>query len=100
MATTRPAIRGRMGSTTFYETVMTARELLATVRAASERDGWSSSSPEERMQREPNMSRIHKEIAPYLANHPDRFFGSLIVLVPQGSIEFESLSSFEALPAA
>jgi DNA sulfur modification protein DndB len=57
-------------------------------------------SIDEKMQREPNFLRIRKEIAPYLASHPDRFFGSLIVLVPKGSITFEPIAGLASLPAA
>ena len=48
-------------------------------------------SIEERMQREPNLARIKREIVPYLARHADRFFGSVIVLVQPGSVEFEPI---------
>ena len=87
-----PAVKGKMGSTTYYQTKLTARELASTVRAARELDQWASASIEERMQRELNLTRIRNEIVPYLANHQDRFFGSLIVLVPKGQLEFEPLT--------
>lgn len=98
--TTRPAIKGTMGSITYYQTVMPARELSNGVRPARETEHWANMSIDERMQREPNMTRIKQEIAPYLANHPDRFFGSVIVLVPKGSITFETLTNFGDVPAA
>lgn len=97
---TSPAIRGTMGSTTYYQTTMRARELASSVRPARETERWASMSIDEKMQREPNFTRIKKEIAPYLASHPDRFFGSLIVLVPKGSVTFEPLSQLTNLPAA
>lgn len=100
---TSPAVRARMGSTTYYETTMTARELATSVRPASESDDWASASIEERMQRELNMARVKNQLVPYLAQHPDRFFGSFIVLVPKGSVEFEPLGSVidtATLPAA
>jgi len=81
-----------MGSTTYYETKLTARELTATVRPAREVDKWASASIEERMQRDLNRKRIMDEIVPYLASHPDRLFGSVIVLVPEGGLEFEPLT--------
>ena len=87
-----PAIKARMGSTTYYETKLTARELTATVRPAREVDKWASKSIEERMQRDLNFRRIMEEIVPYLAKHPDRLFGSVIVLVPEGGLEFEPLT--------
>lgn len=90
---TRPCIVGKMGSTTYYETTMTGRELASSVRPAKETDGWATASIEERMQRKFDIKRIRETIVPYLAQHPDRFFGSLIVLVPPGSLEFEPLSA-------
>ena len=92
MAITRPALRGTMGSTTYYEITMTARELTNGVRPARETDAWASASIDERIQRDVNRSRVMSTIVPYLAQHPDRFFGSFIVLVPQGAVEFEPLT--------
>lgn len=101
MPITRPCIRGKMGSVTYFETTMLARELTNSVRAAKETDDWASASIEERIQRDVNLSRIRQTIVPYLAQHPDRFFGSFIVLVEKGSIEFEPLSALlTSLPAA
>ena len=85
MAITRPALRGTMGSTTYYEITMTARELTHSVRPARETDAWASASIDERIQRDVNRTRVMSTIVPYLAQHPDRFFGSFIVLVPKGS---------------
>jgi len=89
-----------MGSTTYYQTTFRARELAASVRPARETERWASMSIDERIQREPNLNRIRREIAPYLASHPDRFFGSVVVLVPQGSVIFEPIENFGHLPAA
>lgn len=98
---TRPVIVGRMGSTTFYETTMTAHELAASVRAARETDDWASASIDERIQRDVNLARIKNTIVPYLANHPDRFFGSFIVLARKDTLSFEPLSDIVGkLPAA
>lgn len=91
MPVTRPCIVGRMGSTTYYETTMTGRELASSVRPAKETDSWATSGIEERMQRKFDIKRIRETIVPYLAQHKDRFFGSLIVLVPEGAITFEPL---------
>lgn len=101
MAITRPCLRARMGSTTYYETTMTARELTNSVRPARETDSWASASIDERIQREVNMGRVKATIVPYLAQHPDRFFGSFIILVEPGSVEFEPLTALVgSLPAA
>ncbi len=101
MGVTRPCIKGKMGSTVFYETTMTARELTSSVRPFREKDGWASQSIEERMQRDVNITRVRKTIVPYLAEHPDRFFGSFIVLAESGAIEFEPLGDIvKGLPSA
>ena len=102
MGVTRPCVVGRMGSTTYYETTMTGRELQGQVRAASELDTWTTASIDERMQRRFDIKRIRETIVPYLADHEHRFFGSLIVLVPEGSIVFEPLEEIisDKLPAA
>lgn len=92
MATTRPCIVGTMGSTKYYETTMTASELARSVRPSRETDGWASQSIDERIQRDVNLPRIRNTIVPYLANHPDRFFGSFIVIADQGMLTFEPLS--------
>jgi DNA sulfur modification protein DndB len=92
MTTTVPAIRGSLGNTDYYETTMKVGDLVKTVRAPKEMDGWANFSIEERMQREPDIARIKSQLAPYIAKNSDRFFGSIIVLVYKGEITFESLS--------
>jgi DNA sulfur modification protein DndB len=95
MATPIPAIRGKMGSTPYYVATMAARDLILTTRpAAEDRDKWTSASIDERMQREPYMKRVREQIVPYLAEHKDRFFGSIIVVVPEGSIEFDPVTNY------
>ena len=63
---------------------------------------WQQWSLVERFQRELAMKRIRDEIAPYLVQSRDRFFGSLIVLVYSPFVfEFEPLSTFNGhVPAA
>ena len=101
MATIIPAIRGRLGNTTYYETTMKVSDLVKSVRPPKELDGWTGFSIEERLQREPDMKRIRSDLAPYIANSQDRFFGSIIVLVWEGELEFESITAFiSKLPAA
>ncbi|MGQ4810515.1 hypothetical protein NKDENANG_03988 [Candidatus Entotheonellaceae bacterium PAL068K] len=101
MAHVIPCVRGKMGNTEYYEATMPARELVSAVRPAKEVDGWASRSVEERLQRELNEARIREEIVPYLAQATDRFFGSLIVLIYKGSVEFEPMGSIGyRVPAA
>ncbi|MCH8805756.1 MAG: DGQHR domain-containing protein [Planctomycetes bacterium] len=97
MAVVSAALTGKMGSTDYYLTTIRARELCSLARAASERDDWSSWSIEERLQREVNEKRIRDEIVPYLRNSPDRFFGSLILLVYEPDVfEFEPVEEIGA----
>jgi DNA sulfur modification protein DndB len=46
------------------------------------------------MQRDPNLRRVREQIVPYLAQHKDRFFGAIIVVVPEGSIEFDPVTNY------
>lgn len=91
MATTVAAIRGKMGDIVFYETKMKAKEFVKITRAASDDDDWANQGIEERLQRELNKTRALKEIAPYLARSKDRFFGSFIVLLQDGEVNYEPL---------
>lgn len=101
MATVIPAIKAQMGSTTYYETTMTAQELAASARAASQMDDWASTSIEERIQRELNEKRVKDEIVPYLVQAQDRFFGAVIVLIMDATLEFEDVTQFGLkVPAA
>src|SRR4051794_28111249 len=102
MAMTVPAIKGQMGSNVYYETKMRAQELVQAARVASERDTWASLSIDERLQRDLNKKRVREEIVPYLAKSIDRFFGSVIILIEDAEIDFESAGKYLAkdVPAA
>lgn len=79
-----------MGSTTYYQAVMRADELVANVRPAHEI--FEEELAAERMQRDLSEERVEKMIVPYLAKTADRFFGSLIVLVREPDVfNFEPL---------
>lgn len=93
MSYTFPALRGRMGSTDYYQATVKARELAAVAMMAAELPQWTTWSVFERFQRELAQKRVEKEIVPYLVRTKDRFFNALIVLVfePE-SFEFESFS--------
>src|SRR4051812_39589072 len=93
MSYTFPALRGRMGSTEYYQATVKARELAAVAMTAAELPEWTTWSVFERFQRELAQKRVEKEIVPYLVRTKDRFFNALIVLVFEpDSFEFESLS--------
>ncbi|MGW0663032.1 DGQHR domain-containing protein [Streptodolium elevatio] len=93
MATVHTAIRAKMGSTPYYVTTMKVSDLVQVARPASEHEEWATTGLTERLQRELNDTRVRTEIAPYLANSPDRFFGALILLLDADEEpEFESFS--------
>jgi len=92
MATTVAALKGKLGTTEYYVLAMKAQELVNTVHIPSEIEGWHDLSIEERYQRDINNARVKKQIAPYIANDPDRFFGSIIVAATNlGHDQFEPL---------
>ncbi|MCO6433066.1 DNA sulfur modification protein DndB [Nitrosomonas nitrosa] len=93
MASLIPVIRGKLGSTEYFVGTMKGKELVERLTIPKELEGWEDISIEEKYQREIDFNRVKKYIAPYLANDPDRFFGSLIVAVinPEG-INFESIN--------
>ena len=89
--TTLASTRAKMGSTTYYLAKMKASELSGMVQTARDAyPDWDSLTIEERIQRELNKKRVLQEIVPYLNEHEDRFFGSIIVLV-EGKMEFEPI---------
>ena len=65
---TIPAIEARMGSSRYYQAIMSARELAATVRAAMDFEEFDSFMAHERMQRKLSEERVEQEIVPYLTN--------------------------------
>ena len=79
-----------MGSTTYYQATMRARDLAAIAKLASELPQWTKWSVFERFQRELANNRVQDEIVPYLVKTRDRFFNSLIVLIfDPDQFEFE-----------
>ncbi|MEW2284781.1 DNA sulfur modification protein DndB [Streptomyces sp. NPDC047841] len=102
MPTLHAAIRAKMGSTPYYVTTMKVSDLVQIARPASEQEEWATTGLTERLQRELNDTRVRTEIAPYLANSPDRFFGAIILLLDSDEEpEFEPLSEVaKSLPKA
>jgi DNA sulfur modification protein DndB len=94
MALVIPCVKGRLGNTDFYQATMKVLDLVRGVRSASELDEWTTMSIEDRLQREPDLKRVKEQIAPYVAESPDRFFGAMIVLVYKGEIYFDSLQDW------
>ena len=90
MASTVPAMRGKLGSTQYYIVTMKAKDVAEKMKAAVEVEGWDDLSLEQKYQREIDIKRIRRDIAPYLARDEDRFFGCLIVAIQNGqNMEYE-----------
>ena len=81
MASVHPAMKGRFGSTDYFMITMKANDVKNQLTIPREIPNWGELDLEERFQREINYNRVKKQIAPYLANDSDRFFGALIVAV-------------------
>lgn len=93
---TIPAIEARMGTSHYYQAIMSARELAATVRPAMDFAEFDSFMAHERMQRKLSEERVEQEIVPYLTKTAERFFGSIIVLVYRPEkFTFESLEDLK-----
>jgi DNA sulfur modification protein DndB len=87
------AIKAQMGSTSYFQTVMRASELIQSVAAAMDFPEFETFMAHEKMQRPISEERVEREIVPYLTNSPDRFFGSIIVLAYKpGKFDFESVN--------
>ncbi len=97
MATAIAALQGKFGETEYWLTTMNVGELLRAVRLPKEIPGWEDLTLEERYQRDININRVRKHLAPYFADNSDRFSGSLILAVMNDDgMLFEPLSKFGA----
>lgn len=81
MASVHPAMKGKFGSTEYFMSTMKARDVAKQLVILKEMPGWEDLGVEERFHMEIDYNRVKKQIAPYLSNDPDRFFGALIVSV-------------------
>ena len=97
-----PALRGRMGSTEFFQANVSARDLASVAITAGELEAWAEWSVFERFQRDLDVRRVKSEIVPYLAKTKDRFFSALVVLVFESeTFEFQSMTDWASpLPGA
>lgn len=93
MATTVAAMKGKLGSTEYFILSMKAKELVEKTDIPSEIPGWDNLTLEEREQRDINYTRVKNQIAPYLAEDQDRFFGAIILTAKNfDSSQFEPIS--------
>ena len=94
MATVLAAIQGKFGSVGYWTTTMTVNDLNRFVQFPHQVEGWEDLTIEQKYQRELNLNRVKKEIAPYFASNPDRFTGALVLAVehPEG-LHFQPLAT-------
>ena len=90
------AQKAKLGSTEYYIAKMTVEDLVNSVGLAIELPEWKDMTPDEKMQREPDINRVVNEICPYFIEDKDRFFGSLIVDIYTGydNVVFEPITKF------
>lgn len=88
------AQKAKLGSTEYYIAKMTVEDLVNSVGLAIELPEWKDMTPDEKMQREPDINRVVNEICPYFIEDKDRFFGSLIVDIYTGydNVVFEPIT--------
>ena len=97
MTTCYAALRGRFGGTEYHLVTMPVGELVSNTRLPVEMPEWKNLSIEERYQRDLNMDRIRRTIAPYFANDEKRFSGALILAVRNHELmRFEPMSKFQS----
>ena len=90
------AQKAKLGTTEYYIAKMTAEDLVNTIGLAVELPEWKDMTPDEKMQREPDINRVVNEICPYFSEDPDRFFECLIIDIYIGydNIVFEPITKF------
>lgn len=97
MATTMPAMKGRLGDMDYYVLSMKAQALVNQVTTPTILKRRGGLTIEERHQCGIDYDRVKTHIAPYLANDESRFLGAVIVAAMNfGGAVFEPLSDFVA----
>lgn len=103
MASSFPALKGRMGDLDYYVTVMKLGEVVKQIGYAENLQKWDEGIPSEyKKQRKLNISRVTNEMVPYLTVNPDHFYAALTAEVerpgdPTSTITFESLPDSEEI---
>ena len=95
MTSLYPALRGRFGDTDYYLITMPVSELISKTQLPATVPGWENGSIEERFQRKLDLRRIKRDMAPYFANDPKRFSGSLVLALIDGKMEFETVNRLD-----
>src|SRR3954453_13125109 len=99
MASTFPAIRAGMGENEFYSSVLTFGEAARLIQFVEDVDDWSADTdPEAKVQRRLNVTRVEREMGPYLLTVPDHFYSALTVEIrPAITDTFDGRLPFEAI---
>lgn len=96
MASTFPAVRGRIGGEDFYAAVLTFGEVARLVQFVEEVDDWTSATePESKSQRKLNHGRVEREMVPYLLTVPDHFYSALTVEIRRLPSEDDAVPTFQ-----
>ena len=99
MPTTIAALRGRFGRIDYWLTTMRIGELVTKIQMPIDMEGWEELSIEEKFQRDVNIKRVVKEVAPYFARDENRFSGALVLaILNSDNIAFEAIGEFPGSP--
>ena len=94
MPTTIPALQGKFGNIEYWLTTMSIGELVRVARLPQELPGWEDMSIEDKYQRDINITRVRKSVAPYFASDEYRFSSALVLtILNDDNIVFEQLPS-------
>lgn len=94
MTSTYPALHSRFGSTEYFLVSMPVGALIRHITFPEDLPEWDNKSIEEKYQRNLNMSRVVKEIAPYFAEDENRFSGSLVMaMMNHEHVVFEEIGN-------
>ena len=100
MATVIPALRVRFGQIEYYVSYMHVNDIINQVKFPQDLEEWPNMSIDEKFQREINLRRVRKDIAPYFASDATRFSGALVLAIRNHErIEFESVKEFQKVQA-
>lgn len=95
MSSPYPALRAKFGNTDYFLTAMPLGDLINRIVLPANLPNWHDLGIEEKFQRKLDLKRITNHIAPYFANDPDRFSGSLVLAVMNDDkMTFEPLDKF------
>lgn len=84
------AMQAKIGSTEYYALSMKAQELSRSVVFPSKKER-EDLPLDAREQRDLNLNRVKKHIAPYMSGNQDRFWGA-VILTTKSKVRFEPLS--------